>query len=702
MSSALLIELFTEELPPKALRQLGQSFAQTLSGHLIKLGLAPVDARVEPFASPRRLAVRIQDVREKAEDLPKREKLLPVSVALDAQGSPQPPLAKKLSGLGFTLGGNIQLNDLIREGDGAQATLFIDTVVPGASLRVGAQEALELAIAKLPIPKVMRYQKRTATGEAIEVKFVRPAHRLVALHGGHVLALHALGLDADRITQGHRFHCEAPISIPTAQDYESLLEHEGHVIAGFDTRRARLEQGLRAAAGSHQVVMPDALLDEVNSLVEWPIVLEGTFDPAFLEVPQACLILTMQQNQKYFALTDTQGQLVHRFLLAANLESKHPEAVVHGNERVLRARLSDAKFFFDQDRKRRLEDRLPVLAQVVYHNKIGSQAERIARLEQLACGLAPLVGANAQAAGRAARLAKADLVSDMVGEFPELQGLVGRTLAQHEHEADDIAWAIEDHYRPRFAGDELPRSAVGLAVSLADKLESMVGIWGIGLIPTGDKDPFALRRSALGVIRMLIERRVPASLTQLVEATVASFSQVPNVQLPTKDLIAFIHDRARGYLRDQGFEQEAIEAVLAECPDRLDQLIPRLKAVRSFMASDQAAALCAANKRIGNILKKSEPSALGEVNPSLLQEPAEQALSSALLAAAPHATQCAQDGQYEESMRALASLRGPVDAFFESVMVNADDLALRNNRLSLLHALHRAMNQVADLSRLAA
>ncbi|MGA1693876.1 MAG: glycine--tRNA ligase subunit beta [Burkholderiaceae bacterium] len=701
MSSALLIELFTEELPPKALRQLGQSFAQTLSGHLVKVGLAPADAPVESFASPRRLAVRIQGVGSKADDRPKREKLLPVSVALDSQGGPQPPLLKKLNALGFTLGENIQLSDLIREGEGPQATLFIDTVVPGASLAIGAQEALELAIAKLPIPKVMRYQKRTASGEVTEVKFVRPAHRLLALHGEHVLPLHALGLQADRLTQGHRFHCEAPISIPTADDYETLLERQGHVVAGFDTRRERLEQGLRAAAGDHQVVMPDTLLDEVNSLVEWPVVLAGSFDPAFLEVPQACLILTMQQNQKYFALTDTEGHLVNRFLLAANLESKHPQAVVHGNERVLRARLSDAKFFFDQDRKRRLEDRLPALAQVVYHNKIGSQAERIARLEALARGLAPLVGANPDAAGRAARLAKADLVSDMVGEFPELQGLVGRTLAQHEREADDIAWAIEDHYRPKFAGDELPRSAVGLAVSLADKLESLVGIWGIGLVPTGDKDPFALRRSALGVIRMLIERTIPASLSQLVEATVASFSQVSNVQLPKKDLLGFIHDRARGYLRDQGFEQEAIEAVLAECPDRLDQLIPRLQAVRSFMGSDQAAALCAANKRIGNILKKSEPSALGEVNTSLLQEPAEQALSSALLAAAPQAMQFAQKGEYEASMRALASLRGPVDAFFESVMVNADDPALRNNRLSLLHALHRAMNQVADLSRLA-
>lgn len=702
MSSPLLIELFTEELPPKALRQLGESFAQTLSGHLIQLGLAPSDAQVEGFASPRRLAVRIQGVLPKAPDQPKREKLLPISVAFDANGAPQPPLLKKLSALGFTLGQDIQAQDLIREGEGAQAALFVDTVVPGTDLAQGAQAALDLAIQRLPIPKVMRYQRQDAAKGPIEVKFVRPAHRLVALYGDDVLGLSVLGLAADRVTQGHRFHCAEPITLSSAQAYEAALEATGFVVPGFDARRQRLVDGLQAAAKGHLVVMPDALLDEVNSLVEWPVVLEGSFDPAFLEVPQACLILTMQQNQKYFALTDPSGALVNRFLLAANLESRDPSAVIHGNERVLRARLSDAKFFFDQDRKRRLEDRLPALSQVVYHNKIGTQAERVDRLEHLARSIAPLVGADPEAAGRAARLAKADLVSEMVGEFPELQGLVGRTLAQHQSEPDDIAWAIEDHYRPRFAGDALPSSPVGLAVALADKLETIVGIWGIGLVPTGDKDPFALRRAALGILRMLIEKALPAHLTQLLETTLSEFARVPSVQPATADLRGFIHERARGYLRDQGFDADAIEAVLAECPDNLYQLLPRLRAVRAFMASDQSEALCAANKRIGNILKKSETTALGPISEALLREPAEQALSAAVLSLAPQAEALAAQGQYEASMRALAGLRDPVDAFFESVMVNAEDPALRANRLSLLHSLHRAMNQVADLSRLAA
>jgi len=702
MSLPLLVELFTEELPPKALRQLGQSFSETFSQQLVRLGLAPAEAVVDRFASPRRLAVRVHDVLAKAPDRAKREKLLPVSVAFDAAGQALPPLHKKLAGLGLTLGESVQINDLIREGDGPQASLFIDTLVPGAALEQGAQEALELALQRLPIPKVMRYQKRDAEGQAQEVRFVRPAHRLLALYGSEVLPIQALGLTADRTTEGHRFHCSAALSVAHALDYERVLEHEGFVIPGFEARRARLEGGLQAAAGGDQVVMPDALLDEVNSLVEWPVVLAGQFDSAFLEVPQACLILTMQQNQKYFALTDASGRLVHRFLLAANLESKDPSAVVHGNERVLRARLSDAKFFFDQDRKRRLEDRLDALAQVVYHNKIGSQAERIARLEQLARSIAPLVQADPQSAARAATLAKADLVSDMVGEFPELQGLVGRTLALHQGEPQEIAWAIEDHYRPRFAGDTLPASPVGLAVALADKLETLTGIWGIGLVPTGDKDPFALRRAALGVIRMLIEKQLPADLYRLLALASEAFAQVPAVQPVEAELVGFVHDRARGYLRDQGFEPEAIEAVLTECPSRLDQVLPRLQAVRSFLSSDQAAALCSANKRIGNILKKSESAGPSEVSDALLLEPAERALAQAIREAAPLAEDHAREGRYEASMRALASLRTPVDAFFEAVMVNAEDPALRANRLALLRSLHRAMNQVADLSRLAA
>lgn len=702
MSLPLLIELLTEELPPKALRLLGESFSQVLVAQLIRLRLAPEDAQVDAFASPRRLAVRIQGVREKADDRAKREKLLPVSVAFDAQGRAQPPLLKKLAALGLTLGETIQAEDLIREGAGPQASLLVDTVVPGVSLQQGAQEALELALSRLPIPKLMRYQRRDPQGIVQEVRFVRPAHRLLALYGSEVLPIQALGLTADRLTQGHRFHCPEPLALAHAQDYEPVLQTKGFVVPGFDARRARLVQALHAAAAGDEVVMPDALLDEVNSLVEWPVVLEGRFDEAFLEVPQACLVLTMQQNQKYFALTQGSGQLLSRFLLAANLESKDPLAVVRGNERVLRARLSDAKFFFDQDRRHRLEDRLPALAQVVYHNKIGSQGERAGRLEQLALTLAPLVGADPQAAGRAACLAKADLVTDMVGEFPELQGLVGRTLAEHQGEPEEIAWAIEDHYRPRFAGDALPGSPVGLAVALADKLETLVGIWGIGLVPTGDKDPFALRRAALGLIRMLIERQIPADLPMLLQTAAGAFSEVPTVRPAVAELVSFIHDRARGYLRDQGFASESIEAVLAECPGRLDQLLPRLQAVQAFLLSDQATALCAANKRIGNILKKSSAPPQAEFSEALLVEQAELDLAQAIRQAAPLAEEHASAGRYEASMRALASLRSPVDAFFEGVMVNADDPALRENRLALLQSLHRAMNRVADLARLAA
>ncbi|MGA1664641.1 MAG: glycine--tRNA ligase subunit beta, partial [Burkholderiaceae bacterium] len=478
---------------------------------------------------------------------------------------------------------------------------------------------------------------------------------------------------------------------------------KGFVLASFADRQTTIRQGLEQAAGADQVVMPQALLDEVTSLVEWPVVLQGSFDEAFLAVPQECLILTMQQNQKYFALTDAQGRLRNRFLVVANLASKDPSMVVSGNERVLRARLSDAKFFFDQDRKKPLIDRLSALEPVIYHNKIGSQRQRIARLEQLAKTWASAVGCEPALAARAALLAKADLVTDMVGEFPELQGVIGQYYAQHDQESPEVAQAVADHYRPRFAGDDLPAHSVGVAVALADKLETIVGIWGIGLVPTGDKDPFALRRAALGVVRILIEKNLDLPLDQLLADTQAQFAQVAAVEDHRADILAFIQDRARAYMRDQGFETAAIEAVLAECPSRLNQVPARLKALAQFMATAEAQALCAANKRIGNILKKSTEAIADQgFDQALLSEPAEQALAQALSQVGPQALTLSAKGDYANAMTGLSVLKEPVDQFFDQVMVNADDPAVRANRLALLRTLHQAMNQVADLSRLAA
>ncbi len=695
-TASLLVELLTEELPPKALKRLGEAFADAILKGLTQDGLTESTTQVQRFASPRRLAVHLTAIRPQAPDRRKKEKLLPTAIALDASGKPTGPLIKKLAALGVTLGKNCELTDLQREHDGKQEQLFYEFTAKGASLAQSLQTALTQAIEGLPIPKVMSYQLR----DGQTVHFVRPAHGLVALYGDEILPISSLGLTAGRTTQGHRFHCPMPIRLNHADQYAEQLFKEGQVIASFDERRSRIQKALNAKAAPDRAVMPDALLDEVTSLVEWPEVLEGRFEAAFLSVPQECLILTMQQNQKYFALTDAQGRLTNRFLLVANIQSKDPSVLVSGNERVLRARLSDAKFFFDQDRKRSLSSRLDGLSAVVYHNKIGNQRQRIDRLARLARQWAAAVGAQPDQAERAALLAKADLLTDMVGEFPELQGIIGTYYARHDQEAEAVALAIEGHYRPRFAGDELPRNAAGTALALADKMETLVGIWGIGLAPTGDKDPFALRRHALGVVRILIEKDLSLDLKQMLVQTQAAFDGIESVKPDLSALQAFILDRLRAQLREQGHRAEAIEAVLAQCPDRLDQVPKRLNALAEFMKRPESESLCAANKRISNILKKSEAAA-GSVEPRLLKETAEHALAQMLTELGPNAEAAVAEGRYSEALSSLSVLKAPVDAFFDQVMVNAEDAQLRANRLALLATLHRSMNQVADLSRLA-
>ncbi len=700
-TAPLLIELLTEELPPKALQRLGDAFAHAIVQRLRADELCNDTTATTVYATPRRLAVHIADVHAQAAARDRKEKLLPVAIAIDAQGQPTAPLIKKLAGLGVTLGEGITLEKLERVHDGKQDVLVYAHRAAGATLAQSAQAALNEAIAKLPIPKVMTYQR--SNGET--VKFVRPAHGLVALHGSDVVALEALGLRAGRTTQGHRFHSAGPLSIGHADAYADVLRTQGKVIACFTERRAQIVQGLNAQAAPDQAVMPDGLLDEVTALVEWPVVLQGSFSQEFLAVPQECLILTMQQNQKYFAITDASGRLTHRFLLVSNIASKDPSVVISGNERVLRARLADAKFFFDQDRKKPLASRLDGLASVVYHNKIGHQRQRVDRLAQLAMRWAPAVGADPAHAERAALLAKTDLLTDMVGEFPELQGVMGTYYARHDGESEDVALAIEGHYHPRFSGDALPSNAVGVALALADKMETIVGIWGIGLAPTGDKDPFALRRHALGIVRILIERQIQLDLEAMLSETAACFTAIPSVQPDAQAIAAFIHDRLRAWLKEKGFESEAIEAVLAQCPNHIHQIPARLDALRSFMKQPEAQSLCSANKRIGNILKKSEPrsaDAAASVDPSRLIESAEKTLAETLAALAPKAAAAVAKGDYTAALADLAALKGPVDAFFDQVMVNAEDPALRQNRLALLDQLHRAMNQVGDLSRMAA
>ncbi len=695
----LLVELFVEELPPKALKKLGESFAGVLADSLKAQGLAAADAAVTSYASPRRLAVQVANVAARAADKPVSQKLMPVAVGLDANGAATPALLKKLASLGAD---ESAVAGLKRVGEGKAETLMFDSVQPGVALAAGLQKALEEALAKLPIPKVMGYQ--LADGWST-VSFVRPAHKLVALHGADVIDISVLGLKSGRETLGHRFEAaKAVVSITHADSYTEQLRDEGAVIASFAERRAEIVRQLAAAAakvgGGARAIEDEALLDEVTALVERPNVVIGQFETEFLAVPQECLILTMKANQKYFPLLDAAGKLTNKFLIVSNINPADASAVIQGNERVVRPRLADAKFFFDQDRKKTLASRVEGLGKVVYHNKLGTQGERVERVRAIARAIADKLGVDVTAADTAAQLAKADLLTDMVGEFPELQGIMGGYYARHDGLGETIADAIEDHYKPRFAGDELPRNAVGVVVALADKLETLVGLFGIGQLPTGDKDPFALRRHALGVIRMLTERDLPLSLDALVKDSAAAFGAL--ITDASAALSDFIFDRLAGSLREQGYSAQEVEAVLALRPQRLGDIAKRLAAVRAFAALPEAAALAAANKRVGNILKKIEGAVPTDVNSALLVEEAEKALFAALGEIAPQADTAFAAGDYTASLQALAALRGSVDAFFDGVMVNADDLALRANRQALLNQLYGLMNRVADLSRLSA
>jgi glycyl-tRNA synthetase beta chain len=739
-AKSLLIELFVEELPPKALKKLGEAFGATLLAALRAQGLANDTSALTVFATPRRLGAHISHILSRAAEKAVSHKLMPASVGLTAEGQATPALLKKLAALGADASA---VPGLARRLDGKAEALFLDATQAGATLTVGAQKALDETLAKLPIPKVMQYQLETGTTPGFQpgwtsVNFVRPAHGLVALHGAEVIELTALGLAAGRQTQGHRFEAQMnPVVLQDADHYARQLLEQGAVIASFEQRRGELQRQLNAAAAKEGLtpIEDAALLDEVTGLVERPNVLTCQFEPEFLAVPPECLILTMKANQKYFPLLDAQGQLTNRFLVVSNIQPLDPSRIVQGNERVVRPRLADAKFFFDQDRKKTLASRVAGLAKVVYHNKLGTQGERVERVRAIAKTIAgvlmaaggqlasPLLAAQAD---QAALLAKTDLTSDMVGEFPELQGTMGRYYALNDQLGSEVADAIEDHYKPRFAGDTLPRGDAGLVVALADKLETLAGLFGAGQMPTGDKDPFALRRHALGVIRMLIERDLPLGVLPLVAAAFGAFA--PSHGQEQAAVQHFLYERLVGSLREQGYSAQEVDAVVALRPERWGEIPKRLAAVRAFAQLPEAPALAAANKRVGNILKKAEAEAqalaaaatptpalataapavtahapnAATVDAALLMEPAEKALHAALMAVQPRAQAAQVSGDLTGSLRELAALRAPVDAFFDGVMVNAPEPALRANRLALLGALHQAMNRVADLSRLAA
>ena len=717
----LLVELFVEELPPKALKKLGEAFAQLLADSLKAQGLTSRDSEVTVYASPRRLAVHVMRVLAQATDKTITQKLMPVSVGLDANGNATPALIKRLNGMGLD---ETSVAQLTKQPDGKNEALFLDVSQKGVALKEGLQIALNEAIIKLPIPKVMTYQ--LADGWQ-SVNFVRPVHGLVALHGSEVIPVTALGLTAGNSTQGHRFEATvSPVLINHADSYAEQLKTEGAVIASYEERCIEIINQLRKQAKllntrleveplnlfdkeTEEILRNDPLIQEVTALVERPNILVGQFEEIYLEVPQECLILTMKANQKYFPLLDASGKLTNKFLIVSNISPDDASAVIGGNERVVRPRLADAKFFFDQDRKKILESRLDSLNKVVYHNKLGSQGERTERVRAIAKAIGQQLGGDelAAKADKAAQLAKTDLITDMVGEFPELQGIMGRYYAQYEGLDDDIAFAIEDHYKPRFAEDNLPRNLTGVCVALADKLETLVGMFGIGNIPTGDKDPFALRRHTLGVIGCIdaldssnaFGADFKVDITSWLNIALSQFKKFEVPQETIDIVYDFILERRWNQLAPL-FGLEIVGSVITIRPP-INQIRKRIDAVLVFNKLLEAPALAAANKRVGNILKKVEGEVKAKVNANLLQEPAEIALNEALSKVKPVADAAFEQGDYTASLKSLAALKAPVDAFFDSVMVNADDPVLKANRLGLLATLHQAMNRVADLSKLA-
>jgi len=693
MADTLLVELLTEELPPKSLETLGRRFGEGILKRLQELGFV-AGGEMTPYCSPRRLAVSIDGV---LSDQPEREverKGPAVASALGADGKP----TKALEGFARSCG--VAIDALATMHDGKAEYFVFRTRKAGESLASHLAAVVQAAIKALPIPKMMRWGDR-------DDQFVRPVHGLIMLHGSRIVPGEVLGQHAGNVTRGHRFMGIGEVRIERASDYAKTLEAQGAVIASFAARAARVEQLLAAAAKGASLGDHAALLNEVTALVESPAVYEGRFEEAFLAVPQECLILSMKQHQKYFPLLDAKtGRLLNRFLIVSNLPTENPKNVVAGNERVLRARLSDARFFFDQDRKLKLADRVERLGAVVYHNKLGTQLERVQRIEKLASAIAEKLHADVGKAERAARLCKADLTSDMVGEFPELQGIMGEYYARHDGEDENVARAIEAHYHPRFAGDSLPQDNIGCAVALADKLDTLVGIYGIGLIPTGDKDPFGLRRHALGVLRIVAERILPLDIVELLQLARLNFPSGVIRDSVAADVHAFMLERLRHWLREpgaadeKGFGLDEVDAVVSQNPTRIDLVIPRLRAVQAFRKMPEAESLAAANKRIRNILKRAE--VVQEApDPALLQEPAERNLFGATSRLMPSVRSLVDNEDYTEALRLLAGVRAEVDTFFDQVMVMTDEPVLRNNRLALLAQLEALMNQVADLSRLA-
>ena len=692
----LLIELLTEELPPKSQKQLGIAFAKNIKEFLAKHHLVNEISEDLIFSTPRRIGLHLKNVKDEADNENVSIKLMPASVGFDASEKPTDALLKKLHAIGLN---EKALNDIVKKNENNAEILYINKNVEGAKLKDIIAECISSSLARLPIKKMMSYQ--LADGWTT-VNFVRPAHGLIILHGANIIDANVLGISSNRTTFGHRFESKKEIiEIQHADQYEKQMKAEGAVIVSFDERKALIKNALNEKAThlSNQLTPIDDedLLDEVTALVEYPNVLAGEFESKFLDVPQECLILSMKANQKYFPLIDKNNKLANQFLIVSNISPKNSDLITQGNEKVIRPRLSDAEFFYSQDKKKPLKEYISQLAHIVYHNKLGSQAERSKRVKTIASLIVKNLNQSKllDAVILACDLSKADLSSNMVGEFPELQGIMGRYYALNEKISDEIAFAIEDHYKPRFSGDTLPRSTVGDIVAIADKIETLIGLFSIGEKPTGDKDPFALRRQVIGIIRILTEKNIDLNLN-----TVISESIQATKLAESKDLNSFIYDRLSNFFKDQGYAALDIEAVLAIESGLINEIPKRLNAIKEFLLLPESEDLASANKRVGNILKKADVKSSLKVNQSLLKDEAEINLYNTLDFVDAESRKEYMEKNYSGSLKLLCKLKNPIDQFFKDVMVNDEDESLKMNRLALLEKLYSAMNLVADLSKL--
>lgn len=682
-----LVEIGTEELPPKALRSLAESFAANVTAELDAANLA--HGEVKWFAAPRRLALKISNLAESQPDREVEKRGPAISAAFDAEGKPSKAAE------GWARGCGITVDQAERLATDKGEWLLYRAHVKGESAQALLPAMIATALTKLPIPKLMRWGDN-------HTQFVRPVHTVTLLLGDEVIPATILGIASDRVIRGHRFMGEPEFTIDNADQYPEILLERGKVIADYEQRKAVIKEGAEEAARKigGNADLSESLLEEVTSLVEWPVVLTAKFEEKFLAVPAEALVHTMKGDQKYFPVYANDGKLLPNFIFVANIESKDPIQIISGNEKVVRPRLADAEFFFNSDRKKRLEDNLPRLETVLFQQQLGTLRDKTNRIEALSGWIAGQIGADVNHATRAGLLSKCDLMTNMVFEFTDTQGVMGMHYARHDGEAEDVAVALNEQYQPRFAGDALPSNLVACAVAIADKMDTLVGIFGIGQHPKGDKDPFALRRAALGVLRIIVEKNLPLDLARLIPEAMNLYGDKLTNENVWDDVEVYMLGRFRAWYQEQGYSVDTIQAVLARRPTMPADFDARVKAVSHFRTLESALALAAANKRVSNILAKSDETLNDHVHASVLKEAEEIRLATHLVVLRDKLEPFFAEGRYQEALEELANLREPVDAFFDKVMVNAEDKDLRINRLTLLSKLRELFLQVADISLL--